>query len=178
MICNHFRESVSQFLDSELSFSERKDFNGHGENCVDCSMLLARMENAKALLGNTPADKLSIDFVQRLQHRLRQEETRSPAWWRRMADKDIMGFSPISLTGMAAASIIAIALSISLFSTDAAPIIDAPKNSTKMMAPSPANGMNRPLFTGAQADSVFNAQDSTRKTQTPPIKYVSKGQNP
>ncbi len=178
MNCEHFKDSVSQFLDSELSFSERKTFSGHVENCANCSALLVQMEHVKALLGKTPADNLSIDFVQRLQHRLRQEETRSPAWWRRMADKDIMGFSPISLTGMVAASIIAIGLSISLFSTDAAPIIDTPKNSADMITPPPANGMGKPLFTGAQADSVFNAKDSTRKAQTPPIKYVNKGQNP
>ncbi len=178
MNCERFREAVSQFLDSELSFSERKAFSGHAENCANCSTLLAQMENAKVLLVNTTSDQLSIDFVQRLQHRLRQEETRSPGWWRKMAEKDIMGFSPISLTGMAAASIIAIGLSISLFSTDAAPIIDTQKNSAKMMAPQPANGMNRPLLTGAQADSVFNAQDSTRKRQPPPIKYVNKSQKP
>ena len=180
MDCSHFRLKVSPYLDYELSFAEQKMFTQHGEACPECAEMLTRMEGLKLTLRQGVPTSLSPDFVSRLQERLRHEKNRQPSWWRQLTTPQSFGLSPVSLGGMAVATLAVLFLGVSLFQQESAPLVDPPRTSIQagqpaMMVPN-ATGVDpasTPLLTTMPADSVSNRRDSSRRDFSRQMKYVN-----
>ncbi len=180
MNCSQFRLKISPYLDSELSFTELKTFKEHPESCSHCAELMSDMESIRVALGEGLEASLSPDFVPRLQARLRAEINRMPSWWRQLATPRIMGFSPISLSGLAAAALALFVIGVSLFHQESAPLVDPPKsnlqgNPPAMMIPDPTGTTQtaNPLLTTSPNDSVSNQRDSSRRDFSRQLKYVN-----
>ncbi len=183
MNCSQFRLKISPYLDSDLSFTELKHFRKHSESCSRCAELVIEMESTRLTLGNGLETSLSPDFVPRLQARLRAEINRAPSWWHQLATPRIMGFSPISLSGLAAAALALLVIGVSFLSQESAPLIDPPKSSLRpdppaMMMPNPAgtSPTASPLLTTSPNDSILDQRDSSRRDFSRQMKYVSQPQ--
>ena len=145
------------------------------------------MEKNKVLMGEELQATLPSDFVLRLQERLRAELHRTPAWWREIMTPRIMGFSPVSLGGLAAAVLALMVIGISLFQSETVPLIDPPSgaqfsnpNSPSMMVPSstgPAPSAGS-VLTATSSDSIIYRQDSTQRDFTGKMRYVNQVDNP
>jgi len=180
MNCSQFRLKISPYLDSELSFTELKTFKEHPESCSHCAELMSDMESIRVTLGEGLEASLSPDFVPRLQASLRAEINRTPSWWRQLSTPRIIGFSPISLSGLAAAALALLVIGVSFFHQESAPLVDPPKsnlqgNPPAMMIPDPAGTTQtaNPLLTTSPNDSVFNQRDSSRRDFSRQLKYVN-----
>jgi len=180
MNCSQFRLKISPYLDSELSFTELKYFKEHFESCSHCAELRSDIENIRVALGEGLGASLSPDFVPRLQARLRAEINRTPSWWRQLATPRIIGLSPISLSGLAAAVLALLVIGVSFFYQESAPLVDPPKSSLQgnppaIMIPDPAGTTQtaNPLLTTSPDDSVSNQRDSSRRDFSRQLKYIS-----
>ena len=185
MNCSQFRLKISPYLDSELSFTELKNFKEHSESCSGCAELVTDIESTRLALGNGLEASLSPDFVPRLQARIRAEINRSPSWWRQLATPRIRGFSPISLSGLAAAALALLVIGISFLNQESAPLVDPPKsdlrpNPPAMMIPNPAGTSQTvgPLLTTSPNDSILDQRDSSRRDFSRQIKYVNQKRQP
>ncbi len=183
MNCSQFRLKISPYLDSELSFTELKTFKEHSESCSHCAKVMSDMENIRMALEEGLEASLSPDFVPRLQARLRAEINRTPSWWRQLAAPRIMGFSPISLSGLAAAALALFVIGVSFLHQESAPLVDPPKsnlqgNPPAIMIPDPAGTSQtaNPLLTTSPNDSVSNQRDSSRRDFSRQLKYVNQPQ--
>ncbi|UCH63790.1 MAG: zf-HC2 domain-containing protein [Fidelibacterota bacterium] len=180
MNCSQFRLKISPYLDSELSFTELKNFKEHSESCSSCAELVSNMEGIRLALVGSLDTSLSPDFVPRLQARLRAEINRAPSWWRQLATPRIMGFSPISLSGLAAAVLALLVIGVSLLNQESAPLVDPPKrsmgqNPPAMMIPNPSGTSQTasPLLTTSPNDSILDQHDSSQRDFSRQIKYVN-----
>ncbi|MFB0515160.1 MAG: hypothetical protein ACETWG_00970 [Candidatus Neomarinimicrobiota bacterium] len=143
---------------------------------------MTQMEGIKANLAKAIPASLAPDFVPRLQTRLRAEINRTPSWWRQLLAPRVMGFSPISLSGIAAAALALLVIGVSLFQPESAPLVDPPagappNNPPAMMTPNPigASGSTPALITTAPSDSLLDQRDSSRHDFSRKIKYVNQG---
>lgn len=183
MNCSQFRKNVSSYLDSELSFTETRDFKQHCEECPRCAELIADMVRIREILQESRSVSLSSDFVPRLQARLRTEINRSPAWWQHLLTPRFSGFSPVSLSGIAAATLALFIIGISLFQQESAPIVDPPAGAAQIetpavMIPEPV-GMSpaaNPQLTTSPVDSSIDQRDSIRRDYSRQIRYVDQPQ--
>ncbi|MEE9466032.1 MAG: zf-HC2 domain-containing protein [Candidatus Neomarinimicrobiota bacterium] len=185
MDCSDFQVLISQYLDSELSFIEQKTFLQHKGDCEGCADLIARMEELKSLLRQEVPVSLSIDFVSRLQERLRRELNRQPAWWQRLSEPGSTGFSPVSLGGLAAAAAFVIIIGVSLFQQEAAPLVEPSAKSLQagpslQFTPDRSGGLNAaaPAPVSAEADSVQDNRDTSGRDFSRQMKYVNQGTIP
>ena len=180
MDCSDFRVLASAHLDFELSFAEQKSFLQHLEGCELCARLLAHMQKIKLHLKQGVSTSLSPDFVARLQERLRTDLARRPAWWRRLVEPGASGLSPASLGGLAVAAMAVLAISLSLFRQEEAPLVE-PAGQSLQAGPSfkliPAQpGSVNPagvadVSTGS--DSLLERRNPARRDFSRQMKYVS-----
>lgn len=185
MDCSDFQVLISPYLDSELSFTEQKTFLNHLEDCQGCPDILVKMQELRNLLRQKSPIVLSVDFVSRLQQRLRQELHRQPVWWRRLVEPGSTGFSPVSLGGLATAAVFAVIISISLFDRETAPLVEPSAKSMQagpsfQFAPERSSGYSAaaPSSASTQADSLLDRRDSTRRDFSRQMKYVNQRAKP
>ncbi len=185
MDCSDFQVLISPYLDSELSFAEQKTFIEHLEDCPGCPGVLVKMQELRDLLRQGTPVALPVDFVSRLQERLRQELNRQPVWWRRLVEPGSTGFSPASLGGLAAAAAFAVIISVSLFQQETAPLVE-PSAKTMQAGPSLKFAPDRssgysaaaPSSASTQTDSLLDRRDSTRRDFSRQMKYVNQRAKP
>ena len=185
MDCSDFQVLISPYLDSELSFTEQKTFLEHLEDCQGCPDVVVKMQELRKLLRQGAPVALSVDFVSRLQERLRQELNRQPVWWQRLVEPGSTGFSPASLGGLAAAAAFAVIISISLFQREAAPLVEPSAKSMQagpalQFSPTRSSGFSAaaPSSASTQTDSLHDRRDSTRRDFSRQMKYVNQPANP
>jgi anti-sigma factor RsiW len=185
MNCSQFRFNISPYLDHELSFSELQSFESHQQTCPRCADLTAEMEKIKVAMGENLQATLAPEFVPRLQARLRAEVERTAPWYRQMMTPRIMGFSPISLSGLAAAVLAIMVIGVSLFLPESAPLIETPRGAVQntpppalIRNPSGPTGANNPSLIATPTDTVTNQHDSSRRDFSRRMKYVNRGQRP
>ena len=185
MNCYQFCHDISHYLDAELSFTRLKSFREHASACAPCAEILAQMESTRVALVRELPTSLSPDFVPRLQARLRSEIGRAPSRWRPLLEPRILGFSPISLSGLAAAALALLVIGVSLFQPETAPLVDPPRgaanvNPPAMIVPHPAgvSGPAAPLLTTTPTDTTLDPHDSTSRDFSRRIKYVNQSPGP
>ncbi|UCH11201.1 MAG: hypothetical protein JSU61_04745, partial [Fidelibacterota bacterium] len=117
--------------------------------------------------------------------RLRAEINRSTPWYHQLMVPRIMGFSPISLSGMAAAALAIMVIGVSLFLPESAPLLDTPR-STVQNPPLPAmtgnpsgpSGASNPSLVATPTDTITHQYDSSRRDFSRQMRYVNQGQRP
>ncbi len=185
MDCSDFRVLASTYLDYDLSFAEQKSFLRHLEDCEPCDCILAHMQKIQLHLRHGVSESLSPDFVARLQERLRTDLARRPARWRRLFEPGASGFSPASLGGLAIAAMAMLAISLSLFHQEAAPLVEPAGQSLQAgpslkLIPSQPGSVNSAgvadVSTGT--DSLLERRDSSRRDFSRQMKYVSQAGRP
>jgi hypothetical protein len=181
MNCSRFRSLVSPYLDHELSFNELKEFTIHQEHCKECGELVRHLLRIEKALKEELQVSLSPNFMVNLQNRLQAEGNRSIAWWRRLFEPQVLGLSPVSLSGMAAATIAVVIIAVSLFQPETAPLVDPlpisiPQESS-VTAPAVSSGSNggpSPMMSSTAGDSArFDRMDSSRRDFSRQMRYVS-----
>ncbi len=185
MDCSDFRVLASTYLDYDLSFAEQKSFLRHVEECEPCARILAHMQKIQLHLKQGASVSLSPDFVSRLQERLRADLARRPAWWRRLFEPGVSGFSPASMGGLALAAMAMLAISLSLFHQEAAPLVE-PAGHSLQAGPSLKLSPSRPgsIHSAGVADfttttdSLLERRDSSRRDFSRQMKYVSQAGRP
>ena len=184
MNCSQFRKIISSYLDSELSFTETRDFKEHCEGCPCCAELIADLVRIREILHESRSVSLSPDFVPRLQARLRSEINRSPTWWQLLLTPRFGGLSPVSLSGMAAATLALFIIGISFFQQESVPLVDPPAGAAQMetpavMIPDPVGTSStvNPQLTSSPIDSSIDQRDSIRRDYSRQIRYVDQPQS-
>lgn len=109
MNCKNAQSLLSAYLDDELSGREMLDIREHLYGCESCSSELQSIEVVKRMLGGAPVPEPSVDFEERLVSRVLAAA--APA----RANKKL---SAISLTGIAAASMLATMLLLNAMHRD------------------------------------------------------------
>jgi len=180
MNCSHFRLKVSPYLDYELSFTELNVFLRHSQGCTECAGLLAHMEGIKVNLSQDVPASLSPEFIAKLQKRIKKEAHSKPAWWQQLTTPQIYGFSPLSISGLAAAALAMVLVGASLLRQDSAPLLAPPQSSVQQKIPSsispqPAGIIppNPHASMAAAGDSGGHYQDSSRRDFSRQIRYVN-----
>ncbi len=185
MDCSDFRVLASAYLDYELSFAEQKSFLRHLEDCEPSARILAHMQKIQLHLKHGVTESLSPDFVARLQERLRTDLARRPAWWHRLFEPGASGFSPASMGGLAVAAMAMLAISLSLFHQEAAPLVEPAGQSLQAgpalkLFPAQPGSVNSAgvadISTGT--DSLLERRDSSRRDFSRQMKYVSQAGRP
>ncbi|MFC1543050.1 hypothetical protein ACFL4K_00760 [Candidatus Neomarinimicrobiota bacterium] len=141
------------------------------------------MEKNRDVLGENLGVSLSPDFVPHLQARLRAEINRPPSLWQQVLAPRIGGFSPISLSGLAAATLALFIIGVSLFNQESAPLVSPPQGSMQSGSPTrtlpnPTGKLQTasPLLTTTPDDSVMNERDSSQRDFSRQIRYVDQPQ--
>ncbi len=185
MNCAQLRPKISPYLDTELSFTELTHFKEHLAGCTNCTALVTRMANIKVALLEGIQATLSEDFVPRLKSRLRAEIDRPPSLWSRVTTPRVLGLSPASLSGLAAAGLALAIIGAGIFKEESAPIIDPPRPTTQSLTPAligpaaPASVPSAtPLFTASPGDSAVPRRDSSQRDFSRQIKLVNTQQRP
>ena len=182
MNCSRFRHLVSPYLDQDLSYNEQKEFNAHQEHCSQCGELVSHLIQIKTALKEGIEVSLSPGFVVNLQDRLQAETDQGTAWWRRLFEPRLMGLSPVSLSGMAAATIAVVIIAVSLFQPETAPLLDPPAIAIPQEAAAGASvagpggdgATSSSVMSSANGDSVIDDQtDSDRRDYSRYIRNVS-----
>ena len=177
MNCSRFRNLVSPYLDQELSYNELKEFNAHQEHCSHCGELVKHLIQIKTALKEGVEISLSPGFVVNLQDRLRAEADQGTARWRRLFEPRLLGLSPVSLSGMAAAAAAVVIIAVSLFQPETAPLLDSPaiaipqESAAGMSVTAPGgDGGPSPIMSSANRDSAFD--DQTESDQRDYSRYI------
>ena len=185
MNCAQLRIKISPYLDTELSYAELTAFKGHMAGCSDCTELVTDMTGIKMALHDSIHASLPPDFVTRLQHRVRAEGNRPESMWRKLTEPRIRGFSPLSVTGLAAVGLALAIIAVSLFTVESAPIVAPSTSSTQQTTPPlivptrpTSTQPTTPLITTAPGDSSTFLRDSSRRDFSRQIKYVNTGDRP
>lgn len=187
MNCSQFRSNISNYLDQELSFNELQGFKTHRTSCSVCADLVTQMEEIKVLMVKDLQATVAPEFVPRLQARLRAEVNRTAPWYQQLVTPRIMGFSPISLSGIAAAALAIAVIGVSLFLPESAPLMDTPRSTLQnappgamTRTPSGASGANanQPYLMATPTDTVNNPHDSSRRDFSRQMRYVNQRQAP
>ncbi len=185
MDCSDFRVLASAYLDYDLSFAEQKSFLRHLEDCEPCARILAQMQKIQLHLKHDASVLLSPDFVARLQERLRTDLARRPAWWRQLFEPGVRGFSPASMGGLAVAAMAMLAISLSLFHQETAPLVEPVGHSLQAgpalkLIPSLPGKINSAGVADVSAgtDSLLERRDSSRRDFSRQMKYVSQAGRP
>lgn len=180
MNCSDLRSRISELLDKETSYTDSQKFHLHLETCGDCSELYAGLERTRITLASEPPQSLSADFMARLQERIRMDLAKGPTLWQQLTTPKVAGLSPISLSGLVAATLSAIIIGVSLFQSEAAPLVAPPQSATGQLVPGgtaaqPASPSSRPVaIQSAAPDSLKQKNDSTRRDFSRQIKLVNR----
>ncbi len=179
MNCSEMRSRVSELLDQDLSYSDAKRFHAHLDGCVTCAEFFAGLEQIKLLLVQAPPVGLKPDFIGRLQERLNADLNRRAAWWQQITIPGSTGWSPLSLGSMAAAGLAAVLVGVSLFQSEAAPIIAPPTSVVQPIDPArmgasavQSRALPPPLQAAASDDSTTLPNDSSRRDFSRQLKLV------
>ncbi len=181
MDCSKFRENVSPYLDSELTYQEQKALNSHKSVCPHCARLLEKMQSIRIRLKAGLTVSLSPGFVPDLQKRIRMEQNRKPVWWQQLLEPRAFGFSPVSLATISAAMIAVVLLIGGILTRDTAPLIEPIIPSIQAETPpgqapaaTPSAPDKSPAFTASSRDTAkTGASDTTRRDYSRQIKYVN-----
>lgn len=182
MNCSELRSRISELLDQELSYSDAQIFQSHLAGCKDCSEIHVRLEQMKLVLAEEPLASLPSDFIKRLQIRLKEDMALKDSWWQQMLTPRMAGLSPLSMSGMAMAAVVALMVGVSLFQTDTAPLVEPPRAvSSHSEAPaaggfSPGRSARQPIPVQAAAptaDSLHLQRDSSRRDFSRQMKLVN-----
>ena len=179
MNCSELRSRVSEMLDEELSYSDSKQFHDHLAGCTTCAEFFAGLEQIKLTLAQEPPVGLKPEFIGRLQERFNADLNRRAAWWQQITIPGRTGWSPLSLGSMAAAALAAGLVGVSLFQSEAAPIVAPPASAAQpldpaMMGTGPvqSSGLPIPIQAAASVDSAALAKDSSRRDFSRQLKLV------
>lgn len=68
--CYKFKSLISNYIDKEISFRERKFFESHIEECVDCKTLFASVSATRNQMQRLPQMKVNDDFMDSLRSKI------------------------------------------------------------------------------------------------------------
>jgi hypothetical protein len=68
--CYHFKNLISDYIDGNISFNNRKDFEEHLDSCPTCRSLFQSVLSTKNAMRNFAAVSVSQDFMPRLQNKI------------------------------------------------------------------------------------------------------------
>src|ERR1044072_1381293 len=110
MNCKNAQSLLSAYIDEELSGREMLDLRAHLSACTECAEELKCVEAVRQLLGGSPVPEPSPDFEDRLL---------SSVLAATHPNSDHKKISVITLTGIAAASMLATMLMLNSFKQEA-----------------------------------------------------------
>lgn len=68
--CYKFKSLISNYIDKEISFRERKFFESHLSDCTSCEAIYSSITATKAQMQNLPKIKVSDDFMKTLRAKI------------------------------------------------------------------------------------------------------------
>ena len=128
MNCYKFRDSISLYIDKELSIKDINRFNHHLETCSSCRVLFQGTLNVVSSMKKIPAVTVSADFGKRLQKRITREQAREKTRRRRMVPVQRLGLQPRYAFASVTALVAILIISVSIFTggNDDIPVGDTP----------------------------------------------------
>ncbi len=118
MNCYKFRDSISLYIDKELSIKDINRFNHHLETCSSCRVLFQGTLNVVSSMKKIPAVTVSDDFDKRLQKRITREQAREKTRRRRMVPVQRLGLQPRYAFASVTALVAILVISVSIFTVD------------------------------------------------------------
>ena len=118
MNCYKFRDSISLYIDKELSIKDINRFNHHLETCSSCRVLFQGTLNVVSSMKKIPAVTVSADFGKRLQKRITREQAREKTRRRRMVPVQRLGLQPRYAFASVTALVAILVISVSIFTVD------------------------------------------------------------
>lgn len=180
MNCYKFRDSISQYIDKELSIQDIKRFNIHQEKCSSCQETYNSVVDVVTSMKRVSSVSVSADFGDRLQKRIRRESTRQHIRSRKIAPVQSLGLEPRYAVASVAAVVAILVITVSFFtgSDNNIPVIgDTPTLFTKEVEPK----ATIPLLESPTPSSSFAAgsnadTSSERKPVIPGHPQIPEGQ--
>jgi anti-sigma factor RsiW len=154
MNCYKFRDSISLYIDKELSIKDINRFNHHLETCSSCRVLFQGTLNVVSSMKKIPSVTVSADFGNRLQNCIIREQSRKETH-RRIAPVESLGLKPRYAVVSVSALIAILVISVSFFTGGN----DAPALFTREVVPQEETESHIPassLAERSRADSSSN----------------------
>jgi anti-sigma-K factor RskA len=156
-----FEDKISDYLDNQLSISERKEFESFLENDDEAHVLLESVRKTIKLLDSPWPIKASDEFIPNLLNRINVEKNKLANKPDRTSKGLILGFSPANAFLMSAALICFVVISINIFpdfnNSNQSTIVSEPVNQSTM-------NLNQPSLVSKDNSSVFQADSSDTTT--------------
>jgi anti-sigma factor RsiW len=71
--CYRFRELISNYIDQDINFNQRREFEEHLDSCPGCAELYNSVLSTQKALRNFTTLSVSEDFMARLQARIKAD---------------------------------------------------------------------------------------------------------
>ncbi|MCD6204324.1 MAG: zf-HC2 domain-containing protein [Candidatus Marinimicrobia bacterium] len=68
--CYQFKNTISRYIDRDVSFRSRKSFEKHMESCPDCKKLYQSILATKQAMNQLPEVTVSDDFLEKLRTKI------------------------------------------------------------------------------------------------------------
>ncbi len=68
--CYKFKSLISNYIDKQISFRDRRFFESHRENCEDCNTLFASVFKTREKMHHLPQIPVSDEFMSSLRKRI------------------------------------------------------------------------------------------------------------
>jgi anti-sigma-K factor RskA len=160
-----FEDKISDYLDNQLSISERKEFESFLENDDEAHVLLESVRKTMKLLDSPWPIKASDEFLPNLLNRINLEKNKLANKPDRTSKGLILGFSPANAFLMSASLICFVVISVNIFpdlnNSNQSTIVSEPVNQSIL-------NLNQPTLVSKDNSSVFQA-DSSDTTAIPKI---------
>ena len=156
-----FEDKISDYLDNQLSISERKEFESFLENDDEAHVLLESVRKTIKLLDSPWPIKASDEFIPNLLNRINVEKNKLTNKSDRTSKGLILGFSPANAFLMFATLICFVVISVNIFpelnNSNQSTIVSEPVNQSIM-------NLNQPSLVSKDNSTVFQADSSDTTT--------------
>jgi len=154
-----FEDKISDYIDNQLSVSERKDFEDFLNSDNEAKELVESVRKTIKLLSSAETVKSSDEFLPNLTSRINSEKKNISKRSKQKTSNHFFGFTPTNASLMAVLSVCFISLSLNLLFSEGPAvqlnIASNTSNQTKDIAPQ-SSGSNTNL-----ASTVSDTSDTT-----------------
>ncbi|MBD31237.1 MAG: hypothetical protein CMG44_03465 [Candidatus Marinimicrobia bacterium] len=113
-----FEDKISDYIDNQLSVSERKDFEDYLNSDNEAKELVESVQKTIRLLSSAQSVKSSSEFLPNLTNRINSEKKNISKRSKQKTSNHFFGFTPINASLMAVLLLCFISLSLNLLSSE------------------------------------------------------------
>jgi len=168
MDCYQFEANISAYIEGELKQSERKGFLAHKEKCAHCLEKLTGTQELLSSLSGLQTVTTSPDFLQNLQVKIDQYQSRKEGLFQRVRHWRPFGLEPLPALGFALAFSVLLVSTYFVMNEEQLPAVDIQQYTGQSTGThTPARVIDQPRVLAAhQAQPADSTQKDSAHSNT------------